>query len=63
MRIRNRAALALLAGAAAIAVAVPVFGQQSPQSILPPGFGAPAAPPPPIAAPAAPQPSGGEDVP
>jgi hypothetical protein len=63
MRIRNKAALALLAGAAAIAVAVPVFGQQSPQSILPPGFGAPAAPPPPAAAPASPQPSGGEDVP
>jgi hypothetical protein len=45
MRTRNRAALALLGGAAAIAVAVPVLGQQqSPQSILPPGFDAPVQP-------------------
>ena len=52
---RTKHAVALLAGVALLAVALPAFGQQSPQSILPPGFGnapkaapaAPAAPPPP----------------
>jgi len=32
---------ALAAGAAAFAVALPVLGQDAPQSLLPPGFGAP----------------------
>jgi hypothetical protein len=41
MRRGTKAAIGLLAGAAALAVIVPAFGQQSPQSILPPGFGAP----------------------
>lgn len=50
---RTKAAIGLLAGVAVLAVAIPAFGQQSPQSILPPGFGTPAkAPPPPPAAPA-----------
>jgi len=49
---RTKTAVALLAGVAILAVAIPAFGQQSPQSILPPGFGnapkaAPAAPAPP----------------
>jgi hypothetical protein len=38
----TKAAIGLLAGAAVLAVAIPAFGQQSPQSILPPGFGTPA---------------------
>jgi len=58
---RTKTAVALLAGVAILAVAIPAFGQQSPQSILPPGFGnAPKAAP---ATPAPPPPpsSGGED--
>jgi hypothetical protein len=56
MRRRTKAAAGLLAGAAFLAVAIPAaFGQQSPQSILPPGFGAPPKPQP--AAPAQPSPS------
>jgi hypothetical protein len=51
MRRSTKAAAGLLAGAAALVVIVPAFGQQSPQSILPPGFGAPPNP-----HPAAPQP-------
>jgi len=48
----TKLAVGLLAGVALLAVAIPAFGQQSPQSILPPGFGnapkpAPAAPTPP----------------
>ena len=61
MRISRRA----LAGAAALAVAAgsAVWAQQSPQSILPPGFGDPAPPPPaavapPTSAPAQPAPPG-----
>ncbi len=42
----TKAAIGLLAGVAVLAVAIPAFGQQSPQSILPPGFGAPAKAPP-----------------
>ena len=53
---RTKLAVGLLAGAALVAVAIPAFGQQSPQSILPPGFGAA-----PKAAPAAPPPSPSED--
>ena len=54
----TKAAIGLLAGVAVLAVAIPAFGQQSPQSILPPGFGAPAKAPPPAAQP--PAPAGGE---
>ena len=38
---RRRIKLGALAGAAAFAVALPVLGQDAPQSLLPPGFGAP----------------------
>lgn len=57
---RAKGALALLGGVAGLALALPALGQQqSPQSILPPGFGEPArpapapqpAPPPPPATP------------
>jgi len=37
----KRGALAAGAGAFAIAIALPVLGQDAPQSLLPPGFGAP----------------------
>ena len=39
----------LLAGAASLLIAIPAFsqGQESPESLLPPGFGDPEAPPPP----------------
>jgi len=52
MMARTKTVVALLAGVAILAVAIPAFGQQSPQSILPPGFGnapraAPARPTPP----------------
>ena len=57
MRRSTKAAVGLLAGVAVLAVAIPAFGQQSPQSLLPPGFGTPAkAPPPPPAAPSPAQP-------
>ena len=42
---------ALAAGAALIGVAGAALGQETPESILPPGFGQPAPPPPPAAAP------------
>ncbi|PTQ11634.1 hypothetical protein CLG96_09470 [Sphingomonas oleivorans] len=46
----------LLAGAAAIGI--PAFGQEAPESLLPPGFGEPAPPPPPAQpAPTAPAPA------
>src|ERR1700684_1979917 len=66
---RWRTRILLLAGGAALAIALPVLGpafgqrEKGPQSLLPPGFGepnpapkekAPARPPPPAAAPAAP---------
>ncbi|MGQ0559784.1 MAG: hypothetical protein ACT4OE_09400 [Sphingosinicella sp.] len=41
---RNRALL--LAGAAALASALPALGQDTPESLLPPGFGDPQSPPP-----------------
>ncbi|HEY0271188.1 MAG TPA: hypothetical protein VGC10_09400 [Sphingomonas sp.] len=63
MRPRNRAALALLCGVAALAVAMPVLGQQSPQSILPPGFGAPVQPAPVEPAAAPPAAPGNSDAP
>src|SRR5690349_17246935 len=48
---QNKAALALLLGVAAIAIGAPAlwpaFGQDSPQSLLPPGFGEPVQTPPP----------------
>jgi hypothetical protein len=37
----------LLAGAAALSVALPAFSQESPESLLPPGFGDPESQPPP----------------
>ena len=49
MRPRTKVAAGLAAGAAALAIGIPVAIGQSPQSILPPGFGAP-----PKAAPAQP---------
>ncbi|WP_419825718.1 hypothetical protein [Sphingomonas sp.] len=63
----NRRALALATLAGTLALA-PAFGQQSPQSILPPGFGEPAPPPPPAAPaiaappPAQPAPDGGPPI-
>jgi hypothetical protein len=42
-----RSRFALLAGAAAIAIAIPAFSQEAPESLLPPGFGEPAPPTPP----------------
>jgi len=48
MRRRTKLFGALAAGAAAVAIALPVLGQDAPQSLLPPGFGSP----PPKAAPA-----------
>src|SRR4051812_19570464 len=51
---------ALAAGAAAFAVALPVLGQDAPQSLLPPGFGAP--PPKAEKAPAATQAVPGQPV-
>jgi hypothetical protein len=48
---QNKAALAALLGAAAIAIGAPAlwpaFGQDSPESLLPPGFGEPVQTPPP----------------
>lgn len=41
MRRRTKLFGALAAGAAAVAVALPVLGQDAPQSLLPPGFGSP----------------------
>ena len=46
MRSRNSIAVLALAGVAAVALAIPAIGQNAPESILPPGFGEPAAPPP-----------------
>ncbi|WBO21187.1 hypothetical protein [Sphingomonas abietis] len=73
MRRRTKAAAGLLAGAALLAVAIPAAFGQSPQSLLPPGFGsapkaqpaAPTPPAPPVPSPArSPAPSGdeGDDV-
>ncbi len=53
-----RVSAGLLAGAAALALALPAIGQETPESLLPPGFGDPApAPPAQENAPAAPTPS------
>ena len=41
MRFANRVKARWLIGAAVLAVAIPVIGQDSPESILPPGFGDP----------------------
>jgi hypothetical protein len=41
----------LIVGTAAMLVAIPAIGQESPESLLPPGFGDPAPPPPPPASP------------
>ena len=53
---RWRSKLLLLAGAAAATLAIPALGQETPESLLPPGFGDPA-PPPAAAEPAAPRPA------
>lgn len=45
MRSRNRARWLALAGVAGLALAIPALGQDSPESILPPGFGDPEPPP------------------
>jgi hypothetical protein len=45
MRSANKLIL-LLSGAAALAMAIPAIGQQTPESLLPPGFGDPDAPEP-----------------
>ena len=57
MRRRTKLFAALAAGAAAIAIALPVLGQDAPQSLLPPGFASPPkVAPAPSAARAQPQP-------
>jgi hypothetical protein len=38
----------LIAGTAALLIAIPAIGQESPESLLPPGFRDPSAPPPPV---------------
>jgi hypothetical protein len=52
---RWRSKLVLLGGAAAILGAIPALSQETPESLLPPGFGDPA-PPPPARDPGAPRP-------
>ena len=48
MRLRQLSSLIFVtAGAVAIGAALPVLGQQGPESLLPPGFGDPPPPPPP----------------
>src|SRR4051812_28724693 len=64
---RWRTRALLLAGGAALAIAIPAFGQRDkgPQSLLPPGFGEPAtvpkekAPPAPATTPSTPAPAPG----
>jgi len=58
---RTKVAVGLLAGVAILAVAIPAFGQQSPQSILPPGFGNAPKVPAPTPAPPPPPSSSGDD--
>jgi len=53
---RKLIALTLLAGVGALAAGLPAFGQQAPESLLPPGFGDPVPPPAPNQ-PEAPQPA------
>lgn len=55
-----RAKLVLLAGGAALALAIPAMGQREkgPESLLPPGFGEPPPPAPKAPAPKAPSPAG-----
>ncbi|MEQ1539801.1 MAG: hypothetical protein ABL928_12825, partial [Sphingorhabdus sp.] len=48
MRLRHLSSLIFVtAGVVAVGAALPVLGQQGPESLLPPGFGDPAPPPPP----------------
>jgi hypothetical protein len=60
MRQNHKTSLIALAATLAFAAAIPVLGQDNPESILPPGFGdsAPEPPPPPT-----PRPSSGDDQP
>src|SRR6185436_14338108 len=56
MRSRNkRVLLGALAGCAGLALSLPALGQHAPESLLPPGFGAPQ--PAPVQQPSAPQPA------
>ena len=52
---RWRSKLLLLGSAAALGLAIPAFSQESPESLLPPGFGDPETLPPPVEQPAQPQ--------
>jgi hypothetical protein len=60
MRLRHLSSLIFVsAGVVAVGAALPVLGQQGPESLLPPGFGDPAPPPPPASkGPEPKQPSG-----
>ena len=55
--------LLLIAGTAALAAAIPASSQRSPESLLPPGFGAPEPPPPPPKEEPGPDSPPGEDPP
>jgi hypothetical protein len=62
MRLKHLSSLIFVtAGVAAIGAALPVLGQQGPESLLPPGFGDPPPPPPPATK--APQPKQGTPTP
>jgi len=57
MRSRNkRILLGALAGCAGLALSLPALGQRAPESLLPPGFGAPSPQPAPAQQPSTPQP-------
>jgi hypothetical protein len=60
---RWRTKLLFLGGAAALGLAIPAFSQEAPESLLPPGFGDPAAPPPPSDPPATARPDGARTAP
>jgi hypothetical protein len=57
MKLRRLSSLIFVtAGAVTVGVALPVLGQQGPESLLPPGFGDPPPPPPPPSTPKTPSP-------
>ena len=60
MRLRQLSSLIFVtAGVVAIGAALPVLGQQGPESLLPPGFGDPPPPPPPASKGPTPKPASG----
>ena len=60
MRLRHLSSLIFVtAGVAVVGTALPVMGQQGPESLLPPGFGDPTPPPPPASKGPAPKQSAG----